>query len=292
VDATSRILVLSDMTEVSDVAVMRGLQLAAAHGAEVHVLFVEEELPEPFFDLMDPVRKRAEQKYQEWLDREGDAYGVTVHWSVRSGNAAVEALEYADDLGVALKIIDGEAYQHRDWTDRLQGTVASRVIRKGHRPTLVTRGDNLQPYRRALALTDLSEISAGAFKALCAWTPDDLETHVLYAIEVPSLPLPGDLAEAGTIDIKSVIDDYRRQGETELQEFLGALDFGARRVDSVVDVGSPVALALEQAESHHVDLIGLGTRGRGRLTSFLLGSVAEALLHHADVDLLVTPPHG
>lgn len=43
------------------------------------------------------------------------------------------------------------------------------------------------------------------------------------------------------------------------------------------------------AKAGKVDLIVVGTHGRSGLESWLLGSVAESVLSHAEVDVLAVP---
>jgi nucleotide-binding universal stress UspA family protein len=55
-----------------------------------------------------------------------------------------------------------------------------------------------------------------------------------------------------------------------------------RRDDIAVDI-------LAVADELDADVIVLGTRGRGGLKSLMLGSVSNAVLHHADRPVLVIP---
>lgn len=48
---------------------------------------------------------------------------------------------------------------------------------------------------------------------------------------------------------------------------------------------------LREAAAKNVGLIVIGTNARRGLEKFLLGSIAESLLHHADVPVLVVRPH-
>lgn len=54
--------------------------------------------------------------------------------------------------------------------------------------------------------------------------------------------------------------------------------------------GEPADAIAEVAENVHADLIVVATRGHGRLTGLVLGSVAQRLLHVAPCAVLVIPP--
>jgi nucleotide-binding universal stress UspA family protein len=49
----------------------------------------------------------------------------------------------------------------------------------------------------------------------------------------------------------------------------------------------PAQGILDSAEEHHVDLIILGSRGRGTFANLLLGSTAERVLRYAKVPVLI-----
>jgi nucleotide-binding universal stress UspA family protein len=58
-------------------------------------------------------------------------------------------------------------------------------------------------------------------------------------------------------------------------------------VESSVVVGRPSEEIVSAAGEPGVDLVVVGTRGRGPLTRLLLGSVSERVLHHAACSVLV-----
>jgi nucleotide-binding universal stress UspA family protein len=58
-------------------------------------------------------------------------------------------------------------------------------------------------------------------------------------------------------------------------------------VDTEVLEGPPAEAILRVAEVRQVDLIVMGTRGHGELTSLLLGSVSHRVLAHARVPVMI-----
>lgn len=53
--------------------------------------------------------------------------------------------------------------------------------------------------------------------------------------------------------------------------------------------GAPQAVISRMIESTQYDLLILGTRGRSVVASIFLGSIAEHLLHHSKIPLLIVP---
>jgi nucleotide-binding universal stress UspA family protein len=58
-------------------------------------------------------------------------------------------------------------------------------------------------------------------------------------------------------------------------------------VTSMVIPGHPAKVILERLREGRHDLLVMGTRGHGRVGSALLGSVSQAVLHAADVPVMV-----
>lgn len=59
------------------------------------------------------------------------------------------------------------------------------------------------------------------------------------------------------------------------------------RVNGVVREGPPGTAILQEASEAEADLIVMGSRGRGGVTRFLLGSVSHAVLHRATCPVLI-----
>jgi nucleotide-binding universal stress UspA family protein len=63
-------------------------------------------------------------------------------------------------------------------------------------------------------------------------------------------------------------------------------------VDTVAHPGVPAAVLLDEAHRRGADLLVLATHGRSGLGRWRYGSVADAVLRHADVPLLLVPATG
>jgi len=87
---------------------------------------------------------------------------------------------------------------------------------------------------------------------------------------------------------------YERLLCTELGKARATLDAARRRaleaqvaMRSEIVEGDPVDEILSLADNRGVDLIVMGSRGRGALAGALLGSVSSDVLQHANVPVLV-----
>lgn len=109
---------------------------------------------------------------------------------------------------------------------------------------------------------------------------NDAEVIVVHAI--PSVPpLPGNLPK------EEMTKYFKRAGQEIAQET--ADDLESEGVDVTVEVlkGPPAEAILKVAKTRQPDLIVMGSRGHGDLSSLLLGSVSHRVLAHAKPPVLV-----
>ena len=88
---------------------------------------------------------------------------------------------------------------------------------------------------------------------------------------------------------KSILESCRKYGEKLLdvhkQE---AIDAGLDQVITEIDFGSPkVKLVKTIAKKHEIDLIVCGAQGLNAAERFVLGSVSEYIVRHANCDVIV-----
>ena len=77
------------------------------------------------------------------------------------------------------------------------------------------------------------------------------------------------------------------------REYQGLLDEASAKVpegvpkETVLLEGSPAGAIVSQVRKGGHDLVAMGSRGRGELTSMVLGSTSHAVLHESPVPVLV-----
>jgi len=87
---------------------------------------------------------------------------------------------------------------------------------------------------------------------------------------------------------KGVIGDYLRElSEQDLAPSRKALDKAGMAHDMVIRFGDVASQILEEIKSSGVDMIVLGSKGRGALKNLLVGSVAQKVSAGANVPVLL-----
>jgi len=114
------------------------------------------------------------------------------------------------------------------------------------------------------------------------WAARMIQDSTVSVISVaPALEATYKIADA--IDPTSDIDEHRRQ----LDEAAAILDKSGVRAETVLKAGNPAEEIIKAAEEGRFDVILLGIRGMGAVRRFLIGSVADRVVRHATVPVLV-----
>ena len=88
-------------------------------------------------------------------------------------------------------------------------------------------------------------------------------------------------------DVRWALTDRQQAEEHARHGRTLAHDLGATDVVVSSDAGDPAEVILDTAADHDADLIVVGSRGMTSAARFVLGSVANAVSHHAPCDVLV-----
>ncbi|WP_371151522.1 universal stress protein [Buchananella felis] len=174
------------------------------------------------------------------------------------------------------------------FADRLLGAVSSAVPAHAHCPVVVVprheSGSEFTPIRRIVVGVDGSDVAARALSLA-------IDEAMLWNAEltaVAAVPMTtgmGTLSWIPTsVDRETVVADARAGLDATIESVLGGRDVNVRR--HALD-GNPAALLAEFSTA--VDLVVVGTRGRGGFAGLLLGSTSQALLNHTTCPVMVVP---
>jgi nucleotide-binding universal stress UspA family protein len=140
------------------------------------------------------------------------------------------------------------------------------------------------PARKLLLATDLSEASEAATdEAFELAKRLEASLLVVSVIDPGSLLLPGGRFRAR-------VDQVRERRELQAQALVERGRTDGVEVSFLVWTGDPGDLIVEAAEAEHVDMVLVGSHGRGAVGRFFLGSVSEHVVRHAPCPVLVVRP--
>ena len=135
-----------------------------------------------------------------------------------------------------------------------------------------------------LVPTDFSEPASAALdyaKSLAADFGSRL--HLLHVISTPAIPWG---VEGTSLSWPTLLADLETGAREQLKGLVPADDPLAGRVTMTAIAGVPVESILDYVTAHHIDLIVMGTHGRGLMGHMLLGSVAERVVRRSPVPVL------
>lgn len=268
-----KILLATDLTSRSDRATDRALLVSQQVQAELVALHVLEEKPPRTAEDEIGVEERA---------RESLAYDLrstqfATHVQIATGDPAERALAVAHEHGCEL-IVTGVARADRLLGSTLGGTV-DQLVRTSDIPVLIVTERARAPYANIVAAVDFSPVSAQAVRTVAGLFPA-APLMLFHAFEAPSMLAVPDAAR--------IVDELQDAAQASYGEFVRGLGLEVAPV-AMLRRGAPEVLVRQLSTNHALDLVVLGTRGRGRLAQALLGSVAKRILAQLGCDALLVP---
>ena len=295
----TRILVPVDGSPFAEHALPHALSLAEREAAELHILLVHHVMlgidagwmPQP--ELYSKHVFDAEERYLTDLRDRVAAAGVPkIYIHHKEGEPSDLVATFADDHDIDLIVMSthGRGGLQRAYL----GSVADGVVRRAHTPVLLVRPGTeegprtlrRQEVRRILVALDGSPVSERALAvALDAAAPEGAHCTVLPVV-VPPVFVSADRPESAQVSREEMDAPSRRANY-----YLDELERKVPGVDDarVVVHQQPATAILQVADEIGADMIALGTRGLGKVTRLLIGSVADKVVRGAQVPVLVVP---
>lgn len=276
-----RIVVGTDGSEYAAAAMRWAAEEADIHGSSLGALlawtYLDQHHPD-HSDAFDPeyTEDHAQATLAAWVTEAlggGPAIDQRVVLGLAS-RALLEASDAADLLVLGARGTGG-------FEGLLIGSVSERVAQLATRPVAVVRTTAPMRGGRVVTGVDGSARSLGALRwAAAEARARDADLEVIHAwslpmmAAVPMVPL--------TADSYSLIE---RSSRSVLEAALAESDLAGLRVQPILVHGSPAGALIERGAG--AGLIVAGTRGLGRISGTLLGSVSRQLLHHAPCPVVV-----
>jgi nucleotide-binding universal stress UspA family protein len=214
------------------------------------------------------------------------------------GLAAPSILEHAEEEGATMIAMSTHG---RTGVGRwVMGSVAEKVVRASEVPVLLVRSFRAtpkgdlepspaaeMPFRRILVPTDGSPTAMAAVGPAEKFAQLYGSEIVVLHVQVPYVPpgaiLPG--MDAGAPVVLPPPPPPEKDPVTvKMAERFGHAGLKVKRVSVV---GDPAMEIVDHGFASGVDLIALATHGRTGISRWMLGSVAERVIRHATVPLLV-----
>lgn len=289
------VLVGTDFSPGTGLALERALHLPLAPGATVHVVHVlPEQLPARVRPSVMADAKAALAKQAATLEQVARAKGasdVSIAWEIAQGRQPhVELIRAARQRRAEL-IVMGRHGEH-SLRERLMGSTTERLVRHSDTPSLIVTSERPPPYRVPIVAIDLAEevpVHQGLVDLtlrLVAPYPDGLT--LLHAFEVP---FEGRLRPVlATEDLVEYRKEYRRKAVQDFSRLRGELQIPDVAVKMILASGDPRQALVREVKRRGADLLVLGTHGRTGVAHALLGSVAEWTIGRAPCDIAVQRP--
>ena len=296
-----RILVPLDGSKTAESVLPYVKKLAFKTGSEsvlLHVIDPGVSLNSPVYsDFMRRPTQKAKREAQEYLRGIAeDLHAAHASVAVRTiiGPAANRILSTAESQRASLVVISSRGRGQDDtWA---YGSIADRVLHYSRVPVLLIKPipdqEEPQPVFQSLVVPlDSSNVAETALP-LAGNLADQLGIGLHLFQSVPTLNQALSVLGWGVTDEQSIADvDPVQDGKAYLDRLVSTLTDRGTWADGTVMVGAAVPSILDFAREKQGSLIVMCTAGsRGISTRWRVGSVAERVIRHSEMPVLLVPP--
>lgn len=221
--------------------------------------------------------------------------GVSVNVVLRRQGPVEGIIGYAAEWQADLIIMGSQGAS--GMTQLLLGSTAEKVSRAAPCPVLVAGradddGERERRFRRVLAAVDYSEFSEPVARLAAAFVEPGSPGGLVEFLHVWSQPYVTAFSttmggERG--ELAQLIEGAREAEARRLEEFCASLGMTGPEFTRYIDSGSPPAKILQRAQESGAELLVLGAHSRKGIRERLIGTVADRVLRHAQVPVLVYP---
>jgi nucleotide-binding universal stress UspA family protein len=146
-------------------------------------------------------------------------------------------------------------------------------------------------YKKILIPLDGSDLSEHALQHLDSISINDDSGIILLRVVEPMTALI-----AGGSYALELAAEAKKQAKADAEAYLTKIATSLKkkgmRTETLVTEGVPADDILDYVAENKVDLVIMSTHGRSGISRWFAGSVAEKVIRHSTVPVLIAPPHG
>jgi nucleotide-binding universal stress UspA family protein len=285
-----RVLIGIDFSQTSEGALRWGLEIARENDAEVMLLHALRlpSLATPYVPVPPEIDVELERKARDRLaelERRCSGGGAVITSAIRHDDPASALRDAALEAKADLVVVGTHGQSRLEHL--LLGSVAERVIAIAPVPVLAVHledFDRHRPLRRVLVPTDFSEESRRSAEVALDLIGARGKGEVILA---HAYHLPIEYSAYGTLPLNwNFVEEAARAAKSELGKWATELMASGWKVTTEAAEGPAASVIERLAREHQVDLIAMGTHGRGALRELVLGSVAKHVVQRAPCPVL------
>lgn len=279
----NNILVATDLSERSGLALTRAALIAKQQNAVLHIAYVIDD------GLPATVAADCETSATEELTRivtEGAPFkGVTTRIHVDFGHPWQVVTRLAQELDADLLVMG--LHRNRGFRELFGGTTLHRTAHSTECPLLVVAERTTGPYETPLVGCDFSDCARHAADLTTQLVPD----HPMTLVHAYHIPFKGLTQRT---DIKGEVSEReKKRVETAVHarmwDFVATLENPHRSTAILAREGGPIKVLEAEVNALGADLVCIGSHGKSWIVEAILGSTAEELLSFPPCDVLLTP---
>jgi nucleotide-binding universal stress UspA family protein len=297
-----RILVPVDFSSTSRDALALAASLARRSGGKLTLLHVgatptysmtqawSASMHMPIRELHERMKRESQALVERWLQSDVPA-GVEARTVLREGFPPDEIVAEADDHDLVVIGTHG-----RTGADRVAlGSVAERGVRRCKVPVLVAPGVAREagrrvdaPFENVLVAIDFSESSTRVLRAAIAMAgTTGAKLTLLHVVISESIMISQVWMDALSPSVLELHDKMVREAQRQLDRMMRDEVPEPLRGQALLREGLAANTIVQQISLGSYDLVVMGTHGHTGIQRVILGSVAERVLRHSPVPVLV-----
>lgn len=272
----AHLLAATDLTGRSVYPLQRAMQLRAESDCQVTVLNVVEH----GLSARISERRRAEalSELETWKRVLPEPAQPSISVEVVVGDPFAAILDVLRAQDADLAVVGGPG--KRGLKELFTGTTAERVIRFANQPVLMANHHPNGPYKRVLVAMDFSQGARRALEWASRIAPE-AEIRLVHAWHPPVKGREHERQETEAAN-RRLREQEEQQLQAVIQQVAPALSLPIEIVDD-----EPYSALRNRIGTFGADLLAMGTHARSRLSTAVVGSLAQEFLAAAPCDVLV-----